>query len=62
MVHDDIVVVERTEAVPAVIGSAGSGSFSDILVAQAEAHVAHDNIVTLDGTGAVGNTDAVAGG
>ena len=53
VVDDDVVMVHRTQSVAFVVGH--------ILVAQSEAHVAHDDVVAAHRYGIVGHADAVAG-
>ena len=55
VVDDDVRLVEASESVPSV-----STIHLHVLVAQTEAHVAHNHIVGLDLHGIVGHADAVA--
>ena len=51
-----VLLVETTEAVPSVGTVDG-----DVLVAEAEAHEAHNDVVPFDGAWIVGYADSVAG-
>ncbi len=61
MVDDDVLLVDGSETVPAVAGSAVGHLLCDILVARTETHEAYDHVVGRDGKLIFRYTYTVAG-